>query len=383
MRGHRLVGTVAVACVVATACGGTTSSSTSEAKPSPSATSGPRGKTGLALRDYQVGDCVSWPASARAASLSTTTVVQCTSPHFVEIAGQAEVGPEVIDYPTHDEWASIITKACEPIVAGYLGGVLDPRGRFDTHAIHPTRLLWELTNHILNCAVGYRPQRQTESGHSITMTGSALNIYDGGAPVTRQIELAKAVFAAGVPFFGSCWGLQVAVTAAGGEVFANPRGREFGFARRILLSDAGREHRLFAGKPLTFEAPAVHRDAIAALPSGATILASNDYGVQAASFTYGRGRFWGVQYHPEYDYRDIAAAAERYGPILVSEGMFPDPAAVAAFGAELRILQANPSDTALLWKHGLGSAMRIETLRLLEISNWLDAEVLPRTSGIA
>ena len=173
MRGHRLVGTVAVACVVATACGGTTSSSTSEAKPSPSATSGPRGKTGLALRDYQVGDCVSWPASARAASLSTTTVVQCTSPHFVEIAGQAEVGPEVIDYPTHDEWASIITKACEPIVAGYLGGVLDPRGRFDTHAIHPTRLLWELTNHILNCAVGYRPQRQLERGHSITMTGSA------------------------------------------------------------------------------------------------------------------------------------------------------------------------------------------------------------------
>ena len=47
----------------------------------------------------------------------------------------------------------------------------------------------------------------------VTMTGSALNIYNGGAPVTRQIELAKSVFAAGVPFFGSCWGLQVAVTA--------------------------------------------------------------------------------------------------------------------------------------------------------------------------
>ncbi len=73
--------------------------------------------------------------------------------------------------------------------------------------------------------------------------------------MTRQIELAKAVFAAGVPFFGSCWGLQVAVTAAGGEVRANPRGREFGFARRILLTEAGREHRLFAGKPAAFEAP--------------------------------------------------------------------------------------------------------------------------------
>ena len=52
-----------------------------------------------------------------------------------------------------------------------------------------------------------------EDYDGVTMTGSALNIYNGGAPVTRQIELAKAVFAAGPPFFGSCWGLQVAVTA--------------------------------------------------------------------------------------------------------------------------------------------------------------------------
>ena len=112
-----------------------------------------------------------------------------------------------------------------------------------------------------------------ENYDGVTMTGSALNIYNGGPPVTRQIELAKAVFAAGVPFFGSCWGLQVAVTAAGGEVRANPRGREFGFARRILLTDTGQAHRLFAGKPRTFEAPTVHRDEIAALPAGAEILA--------------------------------------------------------------------------------------------------------------
>jgi GMP synthase (glutamine-hydrolysing) len=212
----------------------------------------------------------------------------------------------------------------------------------------------------------------------VTMTGSALNIYNGGAPVTRQVELAKAVFAAGVPFFGSCWGLQVAVTAAGGEVRANPRGREFGFARRILLSDAGREHPLFAGKPLAFEAPTVHRDEIAALPSGAATLAVNDFGVQAASFKHGRGTFWGVQYHPEYDYRDIAAVAERYGETLVTEGVFRDAQALAAFAGELRALQANPADAPLLWKHGLGPAMRSENLRLLEIRNWLEAQVRPR-----
>jgi GMP synthase (glutamine-hydrolysing) len=213
----------------------------------------------------------------------------------------------------------------------------------------------------------------------VTMTGSALNIYNGGPPVTRQIDLAKAVFAAGIPFFGSCWGLQVAVAAAGGEVHANPHGREFGFARRILLTAAGRQHPLFAGKPLVFEAPTVHRDGIAALPGGAEILARNDFGVQAAAFTFGRGTFWGVQYHPEYDYVDVAATTERYGDSLVSEGMFRDRAALNAFAAELRTLQANPSDTTLLWKHGLGPAVQTEALRLLEIRNWLQAQVLPRS----
>jgi GMP synthase (glutamine-hydrolysing) len=211
-----------------------------------------------------------------------------------------------------------------------------------------------------------------------TMTGSALNIYNGGAPVTRQIELAGAVLAAGVPFFGSCWGLQVAVTAAGGEVRANSRGREFGFARRILLSDAGREHPLLAGKPIVFEAPTVHRDEIASLPAGAQILATNDFGVQALAFRHGCGTFWGVQYHPEYDYIDLAAAAERYAQSLIIEGLFRDTQTLGEFAADLRSLQSNPADTALLWKYGLGQAMRVEALRLLEIRNWLEAQVRPR-----
>jgi GMP synthase (glutamine-hydrolysing) len=216
--------------------------------------------------------------------------------------------------------------------------------------------------------------------HGVTMTGSALNIYNGGAPVSRQIELVQAVFAAGVPFFGSCWGLQVAVSAAGGEVRANSQGREFGFARRILLNQAGREHPLFTDKPNVFEAPTVHRDAIAALPPGATVLAANDFGVQAAAFRCGRGTFWGVQYHPEYDYADIAAAAERYGRTLVTEGMFPDLASLQTFAAELRALQADPAERTLLWKHGLGPAMRSEALRLAEIRNWLTHQVQPRAA---
>ena len=124
----------------------------------------------------------------------------------------------------------------------------------------------------------------------------------------------------------------------------------------------------------------MHLDEIASLPAHAVILATNDMGLQAATFTQGLGTFWGVQYHPEYDYLDIAAAAERYGVTLVGEGIFRDEPALAAFASELRALQATPSDGPLQWKHGLGPAMQDEALRLLEIRNWLQAQVLPRAT---
>ena len=101
-----------------------------------------------------------------------------------------------------------------------------------------------------------------ENYHGAVITGSALNIYSREAAVERQIDLAKAVFAAGVPCFGSCWGLQVGVTAAGGSVVRNPRGREFGFGRRITLTSQGRDHAMFLGKPEVFEAATVHVDTV-------------------------------------------------------------------------------------------------------------------------
>lgn len=212
----------------------------------------------------------------------------------------------------------------------------------------------------------------------VAITGSALNISQGGPPVTRQLDLARAVFDAGVPMFGSCWGLQVAVAAAGGVVRVNPRGREFGFARRVLVSSAGRNHPLFADKPDVFEAPTVHRDDIETLPPGAVPLASNEMGLQATAFSYRRGTFWGVQYHPEYDYLDVAVVAGRYGSALVEAGVFSDPAALDAFVADLHALHTDPRQHTLLWKYGLGPAMLDEHVRLAELRNWLVAQVLPR-----
>jgi GMP synthase (glutamine-hydrolysing) len=169
----------------------------------------------------------------------------------------------------------------------------------------------------------------------------------------------------------------VAVGAAGGRVRPNPRGREFGFARRIELSEAGRAHAMFAGKPPVFEAITVHRDDITELPAGARVLASNDMGVQALELHHGRGTFWGVQYHPEYSFGEIAATAVRYGATLVDEGLFATQAELEAFVAELRALLRDPHDRRLTWKHGLGAALQEESVKLAELRNWLESQVLP------
>ncbi|HET9330709.1 MAG TPA: type 1 glutamine amidotransferase [Steroidobacteraceae bacterium] len=211
----------------------------------------------------------------------------------------------------------------------------------------------------------------------VAITGSALNVYEGGPAVERQLVLAAEVFAAGVPFFGSCWGMQVAVTAAGGMVRRNPRGREFGFARRIELEAAGRSHPMFSGKPPVFEAITVHKDDIEQLPGGTTVLARNDMGVQAIELRHGHGTFWGVQYHPEYSFAEIAAAALRYGSALIEERLFADRAELDTYVAELRALMRDPRDARLTWKHGLGRALQDPACKLAELANWLRGQVLP------
>jgi GMP synthase (glutamine-hydrolysing) len=209
------------------------------------------------------------------------------------------------------------------------------------------------------------------------ITGSALNIYSLEPAVERQVELVKAVFAAGVPCFGSCWGLQVGVTAAGGTVVRNPRGREFGFGRRITLTSPGRDHPMFQGKPEVFEAPTVHVDTVDSLPPNSTPLAHNDMGLQAAEIRLKNGNtFWGVQYHPEYSCAEIAAMARRYAETLIRDGLVKDRAELDALAADLVALHENPDDQRLAWRFGVGPAITDLSIRLAELRNWLDRQVL-------
>jgi GMP synthase (glutamine-hydrolysing) len=208
------------------------------------------------------------------------------------------------------------------------------------------------------------------------ITGSALNIYDRSPSVQRQIELTKALFESGVPTFGSCWGLQVGVTAAGGTVVRNPRGREFGFGRRITLTTAGRDHAMFQGKPEVFEACTVHVDTVESLPTGATPLAHNDMGLQAAEIKLpGGSTFWGVQYHPEYNCAEIAAMARRYSEVLIRDGLVRDNAELDALVADLKTLNEKPDDARLAWRFGVGVSITDPLIKLAELRNWLAKQV--------
>jgi GMP synthase (glutamine-hydrolysing) len=122
----------------------------------------------------------------------------------------------------------------------------------------------------------------------------------------------------------------------------------------------------------------VHRDDIEQLPPGTVELASSDMGLQAVELRHGPGVFWGVQYHPEYSYAEIGATALRYASVLVQEELFADRTELERFVAELRALQERPQDRRLCWKHGLGPAMQNEAVKLAELRNWLELQVIPR-----
>jgi GMP synthase (glutamine-hydrolysing) len=223
------------------------------------------------------------------------------------------------------------------------------------------------------------PDRMGLEGYDgIAITGSALNIYDGGPEIKAQIELARAALAARTPVFGSCWGLQVLTVAAGGSVRKNPKGREIGFGRRIRLTEAGRGHPMYAGKDEVFNAITVHLDEVEALAPGTTVLARNAISeVQAAEIRVDGAVAWGVQYHPEYTLRDIAATMRRYGKRLIEENFFESEDKLVEHAAELDRLHHDPANKPLAWRHALDWLILDKTVRTREIKNWIEYHVLP------
>ena len=216
--------------------------------------------------------------------------------------------------------------------------------------------------------------------HGVMIPGSPLHIYDPTPSVSRQIDFARAAFAAGVPVWGSCWGLQLATVALGGSVRRNPRGREIPIARAITVTEAGRAHPLLASRPAVFDALCSHLDEIETLPPNSQVLAANELSaIQAISTkTPCGGGFLGTQYHPEHTLAVSAALIEIRATELVEEGFGAEPSEIVAIAADYRALDAEPTRRDLIWRYGIASEIMDPIRRTTEIGNWLRTIVEPR-----
>lgn len=216
---------------------------------------------------------------------------------------------------------------------------------------------------------------------AVFLSGSPMHLYEDTPEIRRQIAFMRAVFASGTPSFGSCVGLQVAAVAAGGTVRENRRGHEAGFARRIVVTEAGRGHPLLAGRPDVYDAAAIHSDEVDAMPEGATLLATNRVTrVQAAEVRCGDGVFWGVQYHPELPLSEIADALRRQASDLLDQKLAVCEADVETYASLIDALDRDPSSRDVAWRLGLDEQVTAPQNRQTELRNFIDHLVRPSRS---
>ena len=136
--------------------------------------------------------------------------------------------------------------------------------------------------------------------------GSSLNIYNDTPEIRRQISFMKECFKNIKKILAICWGMQVAVTAAGGEVKKGIKGSHIGIANDIELTRQGQKSLFYKDKKIKFNTPAFNFDEVVTVPANATHMASNKINsIQALNFKSGVSEVWGIQYHPEITYEKM------------------------------------------------------------------------------
>jgi GMP synthase (glutamine-hydrolysing) len=228
----------------------------------------------------------------------------------------------------------------------------------------------------------YSPDEKTlDKYDGILWPGCNLTVYhDQDERVTKMVDLVKIGYEIGIPQFGSCWAVQIAVYAAGGEVKPNPKGREMGVARKIHLTPEGQKHPMYEGKPFVFDGFISHDDEITKLPDGAEWLASNDFTrVQAVAVKHKNGIFWATQYHPEYDLHEVAKLIVAREEKLIREGYFNNPDSLLQYVKKLETIYTDNSRKDLRWQYGIDDDLLEDSIRQCEFVNWLNKIVIPKS----
>ena len=133
--------------------------------------------------------------------------------------------------------------------------------------------------------------------------GSSLNIYNNTPEIKRQLDFMKECQKKIKNILAICWGLQVAVTVAGGIVKRCNKGAHRGIAHNVKINKNGLSHPLYKNKNETFNTPAFNFDEVVTLPNNSTLLSSNEINnVMGINFKNGVSDIWGIQYHPEITY---------------------------------------------------------------------------------
>ena len=204
--------------------------------------------------------------------------------------------------------------------------------------------------------------------------GCNLTVYKtGDERVKTMITLCDRVFEAGLPQFGTCWGIQLPVFVAGGEVRAHPNGREMGIGRKMRVTDEGKKHPMMKGKPAVYDHFVSHDDEVTRLPEGSVLIAGNGYSrVQAAEIRHKKGSFWGLQYHPEYDLHEMARLMVAREQKLTELGFFKGHEDFQEYVDRLEALHAAPEQKELRWQLGIDDDILDPAIRQCEFRNWVE-----------
>ena len=188
--------------------------------------------------------------------------------------------------------------------------------------------------------------------------GSSLNIYNDCIEIRRQISFMKECFKNIKSILAICWGMQVAVTAAGGEVKKSSNGAHIGIANDIEINENGINHPLYKSKNKKFNSPAFNFDEVVTLPKESLHLASNKINkIQSLFFKIGDTKVWGLQYHPEITYQKMISLIEFRKDKLIQNRK--------AFNNEDEI---NNHISFIKDEMSVSNS----TQRMIELKNWLD-----------